>query len=353
MVNYNGIFMIRKVKISVLLILGIITVSSSYPLGNLIYTINSLDSDDAVYKSFVKDVVVSRKFKNLSNSISLDDLNKYSRLPKLKLAKYRIKKDDNIVGIANNLYINPETLISVNRYEHISEVKNGSYIYLPNMKGVLHTIEKETTVQSISDLYDISPILIMYVNEIDRENLFENEDVFIPNGKISERAIEDFLGRVFVIPLSNPRISSPYGIRKDPFTGDYKMHHGVDYGAPIGESVYASQYGVVCLVKYSGSGYGNRIKIKHSDGYKTLYAHLSKIDVEVGQHVETGEKIGEVGNTGRSTGPHLHFEIRHKNSALNPYDLDNYTKDKPSFISSFRSQRSEDEKDVDDDNDDH
>lgn len=103
-------------------------------------------------------------------------------------------------------------------------------------------------------------------------------------------------------------VTSPYGMRRHPFLGDYRMHSGVDFGAPTGTPVYAFQNG---LVIYAGNmgGYGKTVILDHG-GFKTQYGHLSRINVRTGQEVTSGDKIGEVGSTGQSTGPHLHFEVQ-------------------------------------------
>ncbi len=333
--------MSNKLRIIISIFLIILIANFVYPNRSIIYTINELNDSDTVYENFIKDILVSKKFKKIQGNISLKDLVDFGNLPKFKLARYKIKEDDNIVSIASRLFLKPESLISVNRYKHISEVKIGNYILIPNMRGILHTIEKNTTIESIAELYGVSEILIMYVNELEREKLYKDEDIFIPNGTLSENEIEDFLGRVFLVPLSEPDISSPYGMRKDPFTGEDEMHYGIDYRASIGESVYSSQYGIIKEISKSDTGYGNLIVVQHKDDYSTYYAHLSLILVEENQYVQTGQKIGEVGNTGRSTGPHLHFEIRKDNISLNPLELDNYGKDKPSFANYLKNQKSE------------
>lgn len=114
-------------------------------------------------------------------------------------------------------------------------------------------------------------------------------------------------------PLDRRLMNSPhigrYGYRNHPILGRYIIHTGVDLGAPRGTSVYATGNGVVVENSYNRGGYGNYIIIDHGLGYKTRYAHLNKSLVVVGQNVKRGEVIGEVGSTGRSTGPHLHYEV--------------------------------------------
>lgn len=112
-------------------------------------------------------------------------------------------------------------------------------------------------------------------------------------------------------------VSSPFGPRKDPFTGSRAYHSGIDYPAPTGTKVYAAGAGKVSFAGRRG-GYGNLVEITHDDGFITRYGHLSTIQVRKGQRVATGDYIGQVGSTGRSTGPHLHFEVRNSKNAVNP-----------------------------------
>ena len=114
------------------------------------------------------------------------------------------------------------------------------------------------------------------------------------------------------------RISSYFGYRIDPIYKVKKFHSGIDFSAPKGAPVFATGDGVIKKVRHSRRGYGNTILIDHGYGYKTFYAHLSKILVRRGQKVKRGEIIGEVGNTGKSTAPHVHYEIIKNNRKINP-----------------------------------
>lgn len=113
-------------------------------------------------------------------------------------------------------------------------------------------------------------------------------------------------------------ISSYYGSRNDPFTLRLKAHKGIDFVGPRNTETYSTASGNVTLVKHSRRGYGNEVVIDHGFGYSTRYAHLNEILVEEGQKVERGQLIGLMGNTGRSTGTHLHYEVRLNNRPINP-----------------------------------
>lgn len=116
------------------------------------------------------------------------------------------------------------------------------------------------------------------------------------------------------------RLSSAFGIRYDPFTGRRKRHTGVDFALKPGNPVYATGDGVVENVSFQMFGYGNSVIINHGFGYKTRYAHLKTISVVEGMKVTRGECIATSGNSGRSSGPHLHYEVLYKNNHVNPYN---------------------------------
>ena len=117
------------------------------------------------------------------------------------------------------------------------------------------------------------------------------------------------------------RISSHYGQRTDPFYKVTKFHGGIDFSGPVGLGIYATGDGVVVKVEKSKSGYGNNVVIDHGYGYKTRYAHLNTIKVKKGEKVKRGQEIGLLGNTGKSTAPHLHYEVIKNNKTVNPINF--------------------------------
>jgi murein DD-endopeptidase MepM/ murein hydrolase activator NlpD len=114
------------------------------------------------------------------------------------------------------------------------------------------------------------------------------------------------------------RIGSLFGYRTDPFYKVTKFHEGIDFAAAVGTPIYATGDGVVSEAEYNSGGYGNKIIINHGYSYETVYAHLSKIKVKKGQRVKRGEIIGLMGNTGKSTAPHLHYEVHKAGVPMNP-----------------------------------
>lgn len=137
----------------------------------------------------------------------------------------------------------------------------------------------------------------------------------------SKSTMKSYRGGELFLPLPSDsyRLTSAFGLRTDPFTGKSAGHNGLDLAAPKGTAIYAAEDGVVTIASYMG-GYGNAIVIKHNDEISTLYAHIREggLMVESGQEVKRGQKIAEVGSTGRSTGNHLHFTVYKNDNAVDP-----------------------------------
>lgn len=122
-------------------------------------------------------------------------------------------------------------------------------------------------------------------------------------------------------PVSNKnlsRVASGFGYRIDPLYKDYRLHAGLDFTAPTGTPIYATADGVVQIAGFNTDGYGNKVVINHGFGYQTLYGHMARVKAKVGQSVKRGEVIGYIGNTGKSTGPHCHYEVIKRGSKVDP-----------------------------------
>jgi murein DD-endopeptidase MepM/ murein hydrolase activator NlpD len=143
---------------------------------------------------------------------------------------------------------------------------------------------------------------------------FERLGLSLSRMAVLERALD---GIPQVVPASVQNITSGFGYRRDPFNGRGAMHAGIDFKGAMGSPIFAAADGQVTFAGRK-AGYGNAIEITHGNGILTRYAHLSRIGVKVGQQVAAGTTIGGLGNTGRSTGPHLHFEVRINDRAVNP-----------------------------------
>ena len=181
----------------------------------------------------------------------------------------------------------------VNRYSHYDGLGHSAQLKTTAMR--LDILTKKTYVQSRS---------------------------FDEVAQLSKRA-GDMASCIPAIPPVVPdrsiyRLSSSFGFRSDPFTGRSKRHTGVDFALKPGNPIYATGDGVVEKVKFEFFGYGNQVLIDHGFGYKTRYAHMKSINVVEGMKVKRGECIGESGNSGRSSGPHLHYEVLYKDKHINP-----------------------------------
>jgi murein DD-endopeptidase MepM/ murein hydrolase activator NlpD len=122
-------------------------------------------------------------------------------------------------------------------------------------------------------------------------------------------------------PISNKnmkRVASGFGYRIDPVYKDFRLHAGLDFSAPTGTPIYATSDGVVQTAGFNTDGYGNKVVINHGYGFQTLYAHMVRVKAKVGQSVKRGEVIGYVGSTGKSTGPHLHYEVIKRGAKVDP-----------------------------------
>lgn len=187
----------------------------------------------------------------------------------------------------------------VNRYEHLEGIgRNGQ---LRNLVMRLDVLTKKSYVQSKS----FDEVALLSKRAGDMASCIPAIPPVVPDTKIY-------------------RLSSSFGFRSDPFTGKSKRHTGVDFALKPGNPIYATGDGVVESVKFEFFGYGNSVVIDHGFGYKTRYAHLKSIGVAEGMKVKRGECIGVSGNSGRSSGPHLHYEVMYKDRHVNPanyYDL--------------------------------
>jgi murein DD-endopeptidase MepM/ murein hydrolase activator NlpD len=139
-------------------------------------------------------------------------------------------------------------------------------------------------------------------------------------------------------PVDGARINSKFGNRKHPILGYTKFHKGVDFGVPFGTPVHAAGDGVVQQASFHHQ-YGNIIVIQHSKHYSTAYAHLSKMFVKSGEKVSQNKKIGNVGTTGRTTGPHLHFEVRKDGNPINPASIQTIKGESTSDLNSFKKEK--------------
>jgi murein DD-endopeptidase MepM/ murein hydrolase activator NlpD len=140
---------------------------------------------------------------------------------------------------------------------------------------------------------------------------------------------------------STYRLSSPFGYRSDPLNGSMKLHTGMDFACKPGNSVYATGDGVVETVRFELFGYGNSIIIDHGFGYKTRYAHLDRMTVIEGMKVKRGDKIGDSGQSGRASGPHLHYEVFYKGERVNPMNYFDLSMSKQEYMAMVNKRAEE------------
>lgn len=240
-----------------------------------------------------------------------------------------IKKGDNFWKIAKKFSIDIDTLIGSNPQWDSLIARIDQQIVVPSEKGTLHFIKDFDELEALPEIYDVpkEDIIVQelpFFYKLYYPLLDEKKPVaiFVRNTKpctsyMNEELADKYeLREKFRSPLGG-RFSSFFGRRKHPIFSKKSFHNGIDIAARYGTYVGASRAGVVISTGWMG-GYGKAVIIRHDNGYKTLYGHLSRITTRKGRHVKSGSIIGRVGSTGYSTGPHLHFTIWHYGRLINP-----------------------------------
>jgi murein DD-endopeptidase MepM/ murein hydrolase activator NlpD len=233
---------------------------------------------------------------------------------------HTVTSGENISTLAINMGLNQGTIISVNKITNTRLLQIGKVLRIPNQDGVLHAVRSGDTLSSIAEKYKVEQEDIKTANELFSEKIRTGTDLFVPGAKLDWVSLQEINGDLFIWPL-NGAITSPYGYRKDPFTGNrVQFHTGLDIRGSTGTPVRAAMSGRVSSAGYDAV-FGNYVIISHHSGYRTLYGHLSVIRTRNGAYVGTGERIGDVGSTGLSTGPHLHFMVYKNGVTVNPRSL--------------------------------
>ena len=240
-------------------------------------------------------------------------------VPTLKTSTYVVRKGDSLYSIAKKHNISVDAILSINNMKDAAILRIGTVLQIPNMNGIQYTVRKGDSLSSITSTYKIDMNKLVDVNELDSSVIQVGQKLFIPGASMSEWERAEALGTLFKYPVRG-RLTSRMGFRIDPFTKRRAYHAGIDLANRTGTPVTASQSGKVIYTGYKGN-YGKTVILTHQQGYTTLYGHLDKITVKKGQSVKQGQSIGTLGNTGRSTGPHLHFEIRRYRRNIDPLKL--------------------------------
>ncbi|MBP6883809.1 MAG: peptidoglycan DD-metalloendopeptidase family protein [Candidatus Pacebacteria bacterium] len=244
-----------------------------------------------------------------------------------QISVYVVRSGDTVSQVANMFGVTPDTILSANDMKKGDKLKEGDVLLILPFSGIEHTVTKGQTIQGIANLYkvDVNEILLSNDMEIGTK-LSIGEKLIIPGGTLQNTTSPAKpSGASSGLARSNPsqgslKNANGYFINPVPSArksrGTTSAHKGVDLAAPIGTPIKAAAAGRVSFARtgYNG-GFGNLVIITHSNGTETLYAHQNSIATSVGAQVTQGQVIGYVGNTGRSRGAHLHFEVH---GAKNP-----------------------------------
>ncbi|MDR1482498.1 MAG: LysM peptidoglycan-binding domain-containing M23 family metallopeptidase [Synergistaceae bacterium] len=260
-----------------------------------------------------------------------DAIARQKKAEPVKITEYAIKNGDTLWNVANAFDLDVNSLFGCNKLSETDILKVGSVIRVPNQDGIFVKVKSGQTVGGLAKQYGIFMEAIISANEIKKgATLTQGKEIFLPGAKVSissetggtksaaaRNAKEKVVARRgFGWPVVG-KISSSYGWRRDPVRGGRDFHTGLDIRAPRGRPIVAAAAGRVVHSGWMG-GYGRTIVISHPGGTTTLYGHSSKLLVGVGANVKRGQRIALVGSTGRSTGNHLHFEVRQKGRPMNP-----------------------------------
>lgn len=269
-------------------------------------SIPNLNSKDGIFKEYC--FVVDDNYKNLVKNAPLEVI----------FFKYTVPENTNLFELASRCNIPYDTIASINGLETSDEKISGKTIILPTCPGLFITKNKGNSSLEIL-------LRENYFSKITSNNIVYNIDgkefFFIPNQKFTPTERAYFLDSTMRLPIDKDKywVSSDFGRRKNPFSGEWKNHNGIDLAANTGTPVYAVKDGGVTVCIKMDPTFGNYIILSHDRGKMTsVYAHLSKLNVEKDQVVKKGDIIGWVGQTGMATGPHLHFEIRQGGVAMDP-----------------------------------
>lgn len=235
---------------------------------------------------------------------------------------YTPKKDDTLFSISARCNIPYETIASLNQIATADYKLEGNTLIIPAAPGifVLDTglLKREKPLTSLEALIQKNYFEKLDDSKIFCYNINERYFLHLPAERLDQTTRAFFLDVKMKPPLDYYWLSSDYGYRQSPFGGEKQFHKGIDMAAPVGTKVYACKSGKVLSTVKLDKTFGNYIVIKHPNGLTSIYAHLSKIAVSNGENVATGQEIGLVGQTGKVTGPHLHFEIRQNGQPANP-----------------------------------
>ncbi|MFA5932120.1 MAG: peptidoglycan DD-metalloendopeptidase family protein [Candidatus Paceibacterota bacterium] len=244
---------------------------------------------------------------------------------------YVVRKGDTVAGIAKLFDVSASTILSANDLKKGAKLTEGDVLLILPVSGTEHTVKKGQTLKGLASLYKVDISDIAQFNGLDEDSkLAIGDKIMIPGGEMLDEGGDKPAANLGSAVAKDKNyydihpIQNLLGYFIDPVPTGHKTqglhgpgHRGIDIGAPTGTPIYASASGVVLAVKTGcvvgrkscGGGYGNMAIVQHPNGTKTLYGHMYKLNTSTGAEVTQGQLIGFVGSTGRSTGPHVHFEV--------------------------------------------
>lgn len=235
-------------------------------------------------------------------------------------SSWKVRSGDTLGGILARFGLrNISTLLSANRIDNARRIKVGSTLTVPSMDGLMYTVVRGDSLARVSGRYAVPVNAILDANDLSEATLRAGQRLFIPGATLSASELRRAMGEVFMLPLKG-RLTSRFGWRSDPFTGVRTFHTGIDLAAPYGSPIKATLAGKVATTGYSAV-FGNYVILSHDGGFQTLYGHMSAINVTRGERVVQGALVGRVGNTGYSTGCHLHLSVYKNGKMVDPYSV--------------------------------
>ncbi len=247
---------------------------------------------------------------------SSEDLAGSGTLKTLRVGAYTVAKGDTISVIAQKQGRTLDTILSWNDIRDVRSLQPGTVLGIPNADGLKYKVRRGDTLEGIARRTGVALERILDFNSLSSSMIRSGDVLFLPGAHMPANDIARVLGNLFIYPLRG-KLTSPFGIRESPITGVRTFHYGVDLRANVGTAVGAAMAGKVIDAGVNGT-FGNYVILSHGGSYQTLYGHLNKIYVDEGARVSQGEKIAESGNTGQSTGPHLHFAIYRNGQPVDP-----------------------------------
>jgi len=244
----------------------------------------------------------------------------FSKSRTLLYNSHIMKSGDNISTLAINYGLNQDSIVSINKVTNSRLLQVGKVLKIPNQDGIIHTVRNGENLSAIAERYKVEQGSIQSINELFSEKVVNGTDLFIPGAKLDWSRLQEINGDLFIWPIHGA-ITSYYGYRRNPFNQSRRQFHsGIDLRGNRGDPVRAAMAGRISSVGYDNV-FGNYVIINHHSGYRTLYGHLSRIRTRTGAYVAQGERIGDIGSTGLSTGPHLHFTVYKNGVTVNPLAL--------------------------------